>query len=231
MTADPSSAAGRPVRLGDALVASVRLLFEWAVPLVVANVAWGVVVTIYAVLLIGVPAGILAVPLLALPTASLTRLAVAAVRSGVPSLAMARDELGRLPLRKVGLAGVQLAVMGIALANVGLAGRIGGPAGVISGGVAIWAAVLAAVYGVALWPIVCDPLRAGPLRDQLRLALALTVRRPLQLVVLAVVAGLAVAVSVRFVLPASFLPALTLLAIAGYVVPAADEIAPPEQDG
>jgi hypothetical protein len=80
---------------------------------------------------------------------------------------------------------------------------------------------------MAVWPIVCDPLRAGPLREQLRLALAVTARRPLQLGLLAVIAGLAAAASIQVLILGLFVPIVVLLAIAGYVVPAADQIVPP----
>jgi hypothetical protein len=175
---------------------------------------------------VGLPTLIMALPLLALPTAALTRLAVAAARLGVPTFTMARREPGRLALRKLFLAYVQVLVFGISLTNIGLAGEIGGLAGLISGGVAIYAILGAAIYSMALWPIVCDPRRAGPLRDQLRLAMVVTVRRPLQLATLAFIAGLSVVASIQVPVLAFFLPIFVVLAIAGYVVPAADEVAP-----
>jgi hypothetical protein len=215
-----------PPRLAAALFGAPRLAVEHAFPLLVANTVLGLIVVAYVVLLVGVPALIVAIPLLALPTAALTRLAVAAVRLGVPSLAMARGELGRLPLRKILLAFAQVLVFGISVTNIGLAGQMGGLAGLVSGGVGIYALLGTAIYAVALWPIVCDPRRAGPLRDQLRLALVVTVRRPLQFATLALLAGLAAMASVQVPVLAFFLPILVLLAIAGYVVPAADEVAP-----
>jgi hypothetical protein len=226
MTDGAGRAAVRP-RLGAALVGALGLVVEHAFPLVAANLAWGVLVAAYLLVLVGLPLLVLALPVLALPTAALTRLAVAAVRSGVPTLAMARDELGRLALRKLAIAGVQMLVMGIALTNVGLAGEIGGVLGVLSAGVAVYALVLTGVLGTAVWPVVCDPLRAGPLREQLRLALAVTVRRPVQLGVLALIAALAAVASVQVPVLGLFLPGVVLLAIAGYVIPSADEIAPP----
>jgi hypothetical protein len=218
--------ATRP-RLGAALTGAVGLALEHAFPLLAANLAWGVLVAIFVFTLIGIPILIVALPLLALPTASLTRLAVAAARSGVPTLAMARGEVGRLLLRKLALAAVQVFVLGISLTNVSLAGEIGGWAGLLSGGVAIYAVLAAGMYAMAMWPIVCDPLRGGPLTDQLRLALAVLVRRPLQLGLLALIAAIATVASVQVPVLGLFLPILVLLAITGYVVPAADEIAPP----
>jgi hypothetical protein len=225
---DPGAEPGlRPPRLVAAILGAPRLAVEHAFALLVANTLLGLIVAAYVVLLVGVPAAIIAIPLLALPTAALTRLAVAAVRLGVPTLAMARNELGRLPLRKIVLALVQVLVLGISLTNIGLAGEIGGLAGLMSGGVAIYALLGTAIYAMALWPIVCDPRREGPLREQRRLALVVTVRRPLQLATLALIAGLAAIASVQVLVLVFFLPILVVVAIAGYVVPAADEAVPP----
>ena len=217
----------RRARLGTALRGAVSLLLEWAVPLLTANVAWGLVVAAYLLLLVGLPILLLAAPLLALPTACLMRLAVAAVRAGVPTLGMARDELGRLWERKLGLAAVQILVMGVAWANIGLAGQIGGWIGLLSGGVAIYGVIASAILATALWPIVCDPLREGPMRAQLRLAIAASVRRPIRIGLLAAVVGAAAFISVQLLVPAFVLPIAVLLAAAGYVVPLADEILPP----
>ena len=222
-----SESTSRRASLIAALSQAVKLELEWAVPLFVANLVLAGLVVAYLLLLVGIPVLIVALPVLALPMASLTRLAIVAVRSGVPTLAMARDEFGRQPLRKLALAAVHLLIVGVALANVGLAGRIGGVLAVLSGGVAIWAIAVTVVYAVAAWPIICDPRRAGPVGDQLRLALAVTVRRPLQLAVLAAIATLAAVISIQLVLFALFLPSVVLLAIAGYVVSVADEILPP----
>jgi hypothetical protein len=216
-----------PPRLRTAVVSALSLVVEHAFALLAANLIWALLVAGYVFLLVGVPGLILVVPLLALPTASLTRLAVAAVRAGVPTLAMARDELGRLALRKLGLAVAQIAVMAISLANLRLVAEIGGVAGLLSAGVALYATIVTVLYGMALWPIVCDPMREGPVRGQLRLALAVTLRRPLQLALLGLFAGLAAVASVEVLAVALFLPSVVALAIIGYVVPAADEIVPP----
>jgi hypothetical protein len=226
MTDGAEGATLRP-RLGAAILGSFGLALEHAFPLVAVNLAWGVIVAGYLFAAVGVPVLLLALPVLALPTAAMTRLAVSAVRSGIPTLPMARDELGRLPLRKLAIAAVQLLVLGISVSNVGLAGGIGGVLGAMAAGVAVYALIVTGVFAMALWPIVCDPLRAGPLREQLRLALAVSLRRPVQLGVLALMAGLAAAASLQWPILGLFLPSVVLLAVAGYVVPSADEIAPP----
>jgi hypothetical protein len=226
MTDGAERAEVRP-RLGAAILGALRLVIEHAFPLVAANLVLAVLAATYLFVLIGLPVLVLALPLIALPTAALTRLAVSAVRSGVPTLGMARDELGRQPLRKLAIAAVQVLVIGISLSNLGLAGQIGGVLGLLSAGVAAYALVVTGVLAMAVWPIVCDPARAGPVGDQLRLALAVAVRRPLQLGLLAMIAGLATVASLQFPVLGLFLPSVVLLAIVGYVVPAADEIVSP----
>ena len=224
---DGAERAGARPRLGRAILGALRLVVEHAFPLVAVNLALGVIVAGYVFALIGLPVLLLALPVIALPTAALTRLAVSAVRSGVPTLGMARNELGRLPLRKLAMAAVQVLVLGIAASNLGLAGEIGGVLGAMSAGVAVYALVVTGIFAMAVWPIVCDPLREGSLRDQLRLALAVALRRPVQLGLLALIAGLAAVASLQVPVLGLFLPSVVLLAIAGYVVPSADEIAPP----
>lgn len=163
-------------------------------------------------------------PLLALPAAVLMRLAVAAAREDAPSWRMARTELRRLPGRKLGLATAQLVVLGLGLLNLSLGPGMGGIAGVAVTIVAGYAILAVSVYAVPLWSIVCDPQREGPLRDQLRLALALVLLRPVHVAVLAVITVLAVLVSIQLVVPASFLPSLVMLAIAAYVVDHGDRL-------
>ena len=173
-----------------------------------------------------VPLVLVLAPLLALPTAALMRLAVVAARGASPSWRIVREELGRLALRKVGLAAVQLMVLLVSLLNVSLAPGIGGIPGILSTIVAGYALVASSVYATALWPIACDPRREGPLREQLRLALAVMLLRPVQIAVLTVITVLAVLVSVQLVAPAVFLPSLVMLAIAEYVVDLADRLRP-----
>lgn len=171
-----------------------------------------------------VPLLVVLVPLLALPAGVLTRLAVEAARDAAPHRGIVRAELGRLAWRKIGLAAAQLLVLGIGVLNVSLAPAIGGLPGLVAGVVAAYAVVGSSVYAVALWPIVCDPRREGPLAQQLRLALAVTLLRPLQLAVLALLAVLAAIVSAQLVAPALFLPSLVVLAAAAYVLDIADRL-------
>lgn len=214
----------RPVTLARAIrgaffayVDEIVLFLSVNVVLVLATMA---VVTAAAI----VPLLAVLAPLLALPAAVLMRLAIAAARDDAPSWRLARGEVRRLAGRKVGLAAAQLLVMAFALLNLSLAPSMGGFIGVAVTIVAGYALIAVSVYAVALWSIVCDPAREGPLRDQLRLALAVVLLRPIQLVVLATITVLSVLVSIQLVVPASFLPSLVMLVIAAYVIDVADRL-------
>lgn len=188
------------------------------------NVVLGVLALVVVAAAAVMPLLVVLVPLLALPASALMRLAVEAARDSSPQRGIVRAELGRLAWRKVGLAAAQLLVLGIGVLNVSLAPAIGGLPGLVAGGVAAYAVVGSSVYAVALWPIVCDPRREGPLAQQLRLAMAVTLLRPLQLAVLALLAVLAGIVSAQLIAPAFFLPSPVVLAAAAYVVDIADRL-------
>lgn len=190
------------------------------------NLAWLVVVALFGFLRLVVPILIVLAPLLALPTAVLMRLAVAVARDRSPSWSMATAELGRLAGRKLLLGTAQLLVLALGVANVLLAGNIGGILGIVSAVIAAYAVIATWMYAVALWPIVCDPDREAPLREQLRMALTVVILRPLQIGVLALIAALAVIICVQLIAPAVFLPGFVLVVVAGYVVPFVDRLRP-----
>lgn len=190
------------------------------------NLAWLVVVALFGFLRLVVPILIVLAPLLALPTAVLMRLAVAVARDRSPSWSMATAELGRLAGRKLLLGTAQLLVLALGVVNVLLAGNIGGILGIVSAVIAAYAVIATWMYAVALWPIVCDPDREAPLREQLRMALTVVILRPLQIGVLALITALAVIICVQLIAPAVFLPGFVLVVVAGYVVPFVDRLRP-----
>lgn len=190
------------------------------------NLAWLVVVALFGFLRLVVPILIVLAPLLALPTAVLMRLAVAVARDRSPSWSMATAEIGRLGGRKLLLGTAQLLVLALGVVNVLLAGNIGGILGIVSAVIAAYAVIATWMYAVALWPIVCDPDREAPLREQLRMALTVVILRPLQIGVLALIAALAVIICVQLIAPAVFLPGFVLVVVAGYVVPFVDRLRP-----
>jgi hypothetical protein len=225
---EPAGTAARPPRLSAALRPAVTGYVEWFGVMLPVNAAWLVIVGAAVALVSVVPVLVIALPLLALPTTAMMRLAVTAVRAGVPTLRMARDEVGRHAGRKLAIAAAQLVLLGLGLTSISLAGSIGGVMGILSAIVAGYVVIGSSVIVTALWPIVCDPARDVPAAQQLRLALAVVVRRPLQMGVLALIGFLSVAVSFRLIVPGLILPGLALLIVAAFVVPAADELLDPD---
>lgn len=218
----------RPVGLGRAIRHAFAAYLDEIVLFLAVNLVLVVAVALLVAASSIVPLLLLLAPLLALPTAVLMRLAVEGARETAVSWATVRTELGRLGWRKVILATVQLLILGIAATNVSLSRGIGGVPGILSALVAGYALIAISAYAVALWPIVCDPRREGPLREQLRLAVAVVLVRPLQVGLLAVMTVLAVVASVQLIAPALFLASLVLLTVAAYVVDVADRLRPLE---
>ena len=197
---------------------------DMIVPLATVNIALVVLGFLAVAAAALAPPLMLLLPILALPSGVLMRLAVEAARDSTPPPGTVRTELGRMAGRKIALGAVQLLVLVLGTLNISLSGAIGGIAGVATGLVAGYALIASSVYAVALWPIVCDPRRAGPLRAQLRLALAVVLVRPLQVGVLALLTVLAGIVSAQLVIPALVLPSVLALTIGAYVVGVADRL-------
>lgn len=226
MLEEGTESAPPPVSLGRAFREAFRAYQEEIVLFFLVNLLWMLALVTFALVRFIEPLLLVAAPVLVLPTAVLMRLAVVAARERAPTWSIARAELGRYATRKLILAAVQLLVLALGITNVMLSGALAGLPGILSALVAGYAVVATSVYAVALWPIVCDPEREGPLTDQLRLALALVLLRPLQIGVLALLTALAVIASVQLVVPAIFLPSIVLLVVARYVVPALDRVRP-----
>jgi hypothetical protein len=171
------------------------------------------------------PAIVLA-PLVALPASALMRAAVEVARGTGPGWSNALAELRRRAGRKVLLASAQLIVAAVAGLNLALAASLAAVPALVGAGLGAAGLIVSSAFAIALWPIVCDPRRDGPLRGQLRLALGIVVLRPLQIGALLAVAALAVTACVLFIVPLILLPALVVLLAGAYVVPSADAIEP-----
>jgi hypothetical protein len=173
-----------------------------------------------------VPAAIVLAPLLALPGSAIMHLASIAHADGVPTLGAAWAEARRRAGRKLLVAAVQLLVTGLGILNLLISAGLGGLGGVLSG-IAV-AYGLLAVWGVAtpLWTLLSDPRRDVPFGQQLRLAVAVVLARPLgMLVLLAVAVGSAI-LSIQLFFPALVLPSFVLLAVAAYVGDVLDRLDP-----
>ena len=211
-----------PPSLGRAIRGSFQAYFDDILVFVVINAGVVTLVVLLAVARSIFPPVLFLAPVLGLPVAVLMRLAVATARDEAASWQVAAAELGRMAGRKLVLAAGQLGVLAIGLTNLIVSDDIGGLAGVVSALVGVYAVVLTSLYAFALWPIVCDPRQAAPVRAQLKLALVLLMGRPLQLSVLGLIAGMALLLSLQLIVPAVILPSLVLIMVARYVVPAVD---------
>lgn len=214
----------RSIGLARSIRTAFSVYVDEVVLFLVLNVALVIAVAALGGLVAALPVALLLSPLLALPTAVLCRLAVAAARGGTPRWPMVGEELFRRPGRKIALAATQLVLLALALLNLSLATEIGGVLGFLSLVVSGYAVIGSSVFALALWPVVCDPRREAPLVQQLRLALAVVLLRPVQLAVLGLITVLAMVASVQLIAPALFLPSLIVLAIADYVVNVADRL-------
>ena len=224
-----ASATASPTRLGAAIRASLTDYYFNSMRLVPANIVWGAgLVAIVLVALVWPLGGLLLLPLLALPTAGIFRLAARIVR--VDPDPGWHDVMWpyRHAARRTLALGAGVVVATIVL-GTNLIGGITGQGDLIGwvlatlaawGLVAIWAGVLVA------WPLVVDPTRDGqPVRPRLRLAVALLLVNPTRFAALAIAVALITAVST--VLTAALLTisvAFVALVACRVVYPAADRL-------
>ena len=196
-TAAPTSAS--PQRVGAAIRAAFTDYYFNSMRLVPANVVWGA--GLVAIVVVGLAwplGGLLLLPLLALPTAGIFRLAGGIVR-------VAPDPGWRdvvWPYRHA--AGPSLALGGGVVAatvvlGTNLVAGIGGMGDLVGWALATLAGWgLVAVWSTALvaWPLVADPARDGqPLLRRLRLAVALLLVNPVRIGALAIVVAITTAIS------------------------------------
>jgi hypothetical protein len=206
-------------------VAAIDFYFNsWR--LVPANLLWGAV---FAIALVGIvihPAGSLLVPLLALPTVGIYRIAALIARADAASfwdgLAAWRAFLVPALLLGTALAGCEAILLG----NVVF--------GLASGSLSGWALATLAGWGLAaswilswtLWPLLVDPRREDQsVRTRLRTAVALAVARPRRAIALGAAMFVFLAVStVAFAALVSVSMAFAALVACREVLPAADRL-------
>lgn len=234
--ADPTAAranpAGRPPapRLGGVFrQAGVDFYYNsWR--LVPANLLWGAGVVCLLVGAGATPVALLLVPLLALPTVAIYRLAAKIARGQPAAFSDGVEAMrthGLAALAAATALAVLVAVFGTNVV-VGIASQ--SPLGWTIATLAAWGLLVTIVASVAFWPILADPLRDGrPQRDAARLALLLVLAFPLRLAALALVVGLIVVLStIAFAAVVTISIAFVALASARYVLPASDRFAPRE---
>jgi uncharacterized membrane protein YesL len=215
-------------RVGAAIRAALSDYYFNSMRLVPANVVWGA--GLIVVVLIGLVwplGGLMLLPLLALPTAGIFRLAARIVR--VAPDAGRRDILwpyrhaaGPSLLLGVGVVAATVILGTNLIVGIGQGQVTGWVLATLAGWglVAVWSAML------VVWPLVVDPAReAQPLRTRLRLAGAMLLMNPGRVGVLAI--AVAVSAAISTVLTAALLTvSVSFIALVAcrVVYPAADRL-------
>jgi len=222
----PPRTSARP-SIPGALRASAVDFFYNSWRLVPANLAWGVGFVAIALLGLSAPLlGLALVPLLALPTVGLFRIA-ALIARGEPVSLSDGFAAWRAYLGPALAAGIAITVA-LVVAGWDLAAGITSDAmiGWALGTLAAWGLILVAGLALAFWPLLVDPARADrPVRERIRLAGLLVVAFPARVVALVIV--LAAVFVVSFVAFAALLTisvAYSALVACRWVLPAADRL-------
>ena len=222
--AEPLAVPASPA-IGRALRAAAVDFYFHSWRLVPANAIWGAALVALLLLLTVAPLlALLLLPVLALPTVGLFRLAALIARGEAVAFS---DALAawRLNAGATLLAGASLSFVGLVfLVNV-----LGGlsSASALGWGLAtfaIWGLLAMATFAAAFWPLLVDPLRADlAVRARFRLAGMLVLAYPLRLGLLALVLLVILAIStVLFAALLTISVAFCALVACHYVLPAAD---------
>lgn len=214
-------------RLGGAFRAAVSDFYFNSWRLVPANVVWAAgLIAILATVSTVSGLALLLLPVLALPTAGIYRVAALIVRGRSVSFA---DAFGAW--RSHGAAalvlGLGFALGGAVLATnlaTGLAGA--DTPGLILATAAFWGLVALSLLALTVWPLLVDPARDGePVRGRLRLAGLLVLAHPGRMLLLGLVLAVVLALSaVAVVALLTIGVAFTALVACRYVLPASDRL-------
>lgn len=211
--------------LGDAIRLGVAGFIEEIVTFLMSNAVWALLVGLVTFAILRSPAALLLAPLIAPLSCGLARVATETARDRVVSPRTFISGVTDRFWPKLGIGAIQAVVLLVAVADLLLAPAIGGLPAVASLVLAIYVAVSSLAYGLVFWTLLSDPeLRAMPVRQIARLALAVVLRHPGQVAFLFVFAVLAAAVAIPLIPAVLFLPSIVLLSVAAYVLPAAEEI-------
>lgn len=211
-----------------AAASAVRDLLAHPLPLVAANVLWGVVAFgAWLAATIAEPLGVLLALLLTWPTATIAAIACRVARGGEPVLRDAfRWPVGRPAVGVLGALALACAVVGVVDVQAALAR--GDLIGIAFATLAGWGLVALGILACVLWPLVGDPARAElGIASLLRLAATIALVRTPRVVVAWLMVGTLLAVSL--VLAAAVVTVSVSLAasfLARMMLPLADEIEP-----
>lgn len=194
--------------------------------LVPANLLWAVTFVVLAVAAAAWPPALVLLPLLALPTAGIARMAALAARGDAVGFADFGDGIARRWRQALVAGAAGLVLLIVFGTNLVLGLQLGGPAGWLFGILAGYAALGTAMVLVAFWPILADPRRDGwSLGRRLRLALLVTLARPGRLAGLTLFLVLLLAISTAlFAVLVTAGIAFAILVATRYVLPIADAL-------
>jgi hypothetical protein len=194
--------------------------------LVPANLVWAVTAVVAVVVAIFVPLGILALAVVALPTAGLFRMSTRIARGRAVSFRDAMDAWHREVGASLVLGGGLAAVAILLGANV-WTGLVAGTAlGWAFATLALWGLVAAWLLAWTAWPILTDPARERwPARERVHLAGLLVLAHPVRLGGLGIgLLLLLVASLIATVALVTVAAAFAALVAARFVLPAADRL-------
>ena len=178
-------------------------------------------------LLVAAPlAGLVLLPVLALPTAGLFRMAGCIVRGEETSVRDGLRAWRRFARPSLGIGAAMTVGFLALLLDVALGAGSESLPGLVLAALAIWAMLALLVVVAAVWPLLVDPAREGrPAADVVRLAVALARAFPVRLVALVIVLALVAIPSAIVVIPLVSISVAFIALIATHVVlPAADSL-------
>jgi uncharacterized membrane protein YesL len=197
--------------------------------LVLPNVAWGAGLVVLVALAGMTGVGFLLVPLLALPTVGIYRVAALIVRDEPVSIADGFSAWRRYGLQALVLGVILAGAVAVFATNLLTGIQNSGVVGWSLATFAGWGLVATAVVASVIWPLLVDPWRASMrFRDVLRLAGLLALAFPVRFGALALCLLVILALSTfAVVVLLSMAIGITALIASRYVLPAADRFAPP----
>jgi len=222
----PAAPLARP-SIPHALRAAASDFFYNSWRLVPANIVWGVAFIAIALLGISAPLlGLVLVPLLALPTVGLFRIAALIARGEAVSLSDGFSAWRRFggPALATGLVVTVCAVVATWDLLAGLTSN--SFVGWVLGTLAAWGLLVVSATTIAFWPLLVDPRRVDrPVRERLRLAGMVVVAYPLRIAALLLVLALVfVGGFVAFAALVTIAVAYSASVACRWVLPAADRL-------
>jgi len=192
--------------------------------LVPANIVWGVLLLLILVATLQFLAAVVLVAVLALPVAGIFRMAALLTRGAPAGFGDFITGMRRFAAPAIALGIVSTAAGAVFTANIGFGLSQGSIIGGIFAVLALYADLALAMYLVAAWPILVDPVRETmSLRDRLQLAFYVLASRFGRLLALTlVILAILIVSTILFAALVTISVAYVSLVATRYVLPAAD---------